>query len=108
MFPSSARITGCGRAALPRCRAALTLFGGAAREEAGASRRSSVSVGNVTDARNASLPKREGTAPQRGSSFSRMLRKDTVPWSPCRKIGPGSVTFLSISLPVALLHSTLS
>ena len=43
-----------------------------------------------------------------GSSLMRMLRNDTVPWSPWRKIGPGSVTLLSISEPVALLHSTLS
>src|SRR5439155_611242 len=43
-----------------------------------------------------------------GSSLMRMLRKLTVPWSPWRKIGPGSFTLLSISLPVGLLHSTLS
>ena len=37
-----------------------------------------------------------------------MLRNQTVPWSPWRKSGPGSVTFRSISLPVATLHSTAS
>ena len=35
-----------------------------------------------------------------GNSLMRILRKLTVPWSPCRKMGPGSFTWPSISEPV--------
>src|SRR5687767_6385845 len=36
------------------------------------------------------------------NSLTSILRNSTLPWSPWRKKGPGSVTLLSISEPVAL------
>ena len=65
-------------------------------------------VSHITATHRCVWPRVIKAAVQFGSSFTRMLRNETVPWSPCKKKAPGSVTFLSSSLPVALLHSTAS